>query len=200
MPSTEGVPSSFSLSHIISGSVPARRWRPVSSSNSACIRCRFPRQSEERNAPAVLALLAVAEADAPDARDARVPRKRLERLRLGHADELGGLRPVSDVVAVAVGEEVRGGAVDELESLLRDRLPVLRRDALAHDPAGDGEELVVDVLMPSASIRRRTSLTARHVRRPRRSAPGRSPPCPPFLASQVDRGERNAGADRAQQG
>ena len=74
--------------------------------------------------------------------------QRLERLRLGDADELGGLRPVPDVVAVAVGEEVRGRAVDELESLLRDRLPVLRRDALAHDAAGDGGELVVDVLDP----------------------------------------------------
>ena len=73
----------------------------------------------------VLALLAVAEAGAPDARDRGVPRERLERLRLGDADELGGLRPVADVVAVPVGEEVRRGAVDELEALARDRLPVL---------------------------------------------------------------------------
>ena len=50
MPVTAGVPSSFSSSHIISGSVPARRWRPVASSNSAWMRLRFPRQSEVRNA------------------------------------------------------------------------------------------------------------------------------------------------------
>ena len=96
----------------------------------------------------VLALLAVAEADAPDASDLRIPRKRLERVGLGDADELGGLGAVPDVVAVAVGEEVRGRAVDELEALLRDRLPVLRRNALAHDAAGDGGELVVDVRDP----------------------------------------------------
>ena len=74
-----------------------------------------------------------------------IPGERLERVGLGDADELRGLGPVPDVVAVAVGEEVRRGAVDELESLLRDRLPVLRRNALAHDAAGDGGELVVDV-------------------------------------------------------
>ena len=51
MPSTEGVPSAFSLSHIISGSVPARRCRPVAASNSAWIRFRLPRQSELRKAP-----------------------------------------------------------------------------------------------------------------------------------------------------
>ena len=46
-----GVPSSFRLSHIISGSVPARRWSPVAASNSAWIRLRLPRQSEVRKAP-----------------------------------------------------------------------------------------------------------------------------------------------------
>jgi hypothetical protein len=96
----------------------------------------------------ILALLAVAEAAAPHARDLRVPRQRLERLGLGEPDELGCLGAVADVVAVAVGEEVRRRAVDELEALLRDRLPVLRRDALAHDAAGDGGELVVDVRDP----------------------------------------------------
>src|SRR6185503_15308796 len=58
---------------------------------------------------------------------------------------LGGLRPVADVVPMAVGEEVRGGAVDELEAFCRERLPVRRRDALAHDAACDRRELVVDV-------------------------------------------------------
>ena len=96
----------------------------------------------------VLPLLAVAEAGAPHAGDLRVPRERLERIGLGNADELGGLGAVPDVVAVAVGEEVRGRAVDELEALLRDRLPVLCGNALAHDAAGDGGELVVDVRDP----------------------------------------------------
>src|SRR5262249_45047251 len=41
--------------------------------------------------------------------------------------------------------EVRGRAVDELEALARHRLPVGRGHALAHDPAGDRDELVVDV-------------------------------------------------------
>ena len=148
MPSTEGFPSSSSLSHIISGSVPARRWRPVVLLELGLHPLQVPAAVRGEERAAVLALLAVAEADAPDARDARIPGEGLERLRLGYADELGGLRPVPDVVPVAVGEEVGGGAVDELESLLRDRLPVLRRDALAHDAAGDGGELVVDVLDP----------------------------------------------------
>ena len=47
-PLTSGVPSSFMFSHIISGSVPARRWSPVAASNSAWIRFRLPRQSEVR--------------------------------------------------------------------------------------------------------------------------------------------------------
>ena len=96
----------------------------------------------------VLALLAVAEAGHPDARDAVVPRERHERLRLGDADELRGLGAVADVVAVPVGEEVRRRAVDELEALAGDRLPVGSRHALAHDAAGDRGELVVDVRDP----------------------------------------------------
>ncbi len=93
----------------------------------------------------VLALLAVAEARAPDARDLAIPGQHLEGLGLGQADELGGLRAVADVVPVPVGEEVGGRAVDELESLRGHALPVRGGDALAHDPAGDRDELVVDV-------------------------------------------------------
>jgi len=44
-----------------------------------------------------------------------------------------------------VGEQVRGGAVDELEAAPGNPLPVVGRHALAHDPAGDRDELVVDV-------------------------------------------------------
>ncbi len=98
--------------------------------------------------PRLLALLAVAEAGHPDSRDPRVPRKRHEGLRLGNADELRRLRPVTDVVPVPVGKEVRGRAVDQLEALVGDRLPVRSRDALAHDPTRDGRELVVDVRDP----------------------------------------------------
>ena len=109
------------------------------------MRRRLPRQSEVRNVARPFAVLAVAEARAPDAGDARVPGQHLERLRLRDPDELPGFGAVADVVAVAVGEEVRGRAVDELEALLGDRLPVGRRNALAHDAAGDRGELVVDV-------------------------------------------------------
>ena len=93
-----GVPSSLRLSHIISGSVPARRWSPVAASNSAWMRFRLPRQSEVRNDAGVLALLAVAEARAPDARDLAVPGQHLEGLRLRDADELRRLGAVADVV------------------------------------------------------------------------------------------------------
>ncbi len=92
-----------------------------------------------------LAILPVAEARAPDPGDARIPGQHLERLRLRYPDELPSLRAVADVVAMAVDEEVRRRAVDELEALLGDRLPVGRRNALAHDAAGHGGELVVDV-------------------------------------------------------
>ena len=60
-------------------------------------------------------------------------------------DQLAGLGAVPDVVAVPVHEQIGRGAVDELEPLPRDRLPMLGRDALAHDPTGDRHELVVHV-------------------------------------------------------
>ena len=94
----------------------------------------------------VTALLAVSEARAPDPGGLLVPRHRHEGLGLREEHELGGLGAVADVVRVTVGEEVRGRAVDELQALLGHPLPVHRRDALTHDPAGDGDELVVDVL------------------------------------------------------
>src|SRR6185369_9606864 len=97
----------------------------------------------------VLALLAVAEALAPDSREllavAGRPGEDGEGLGIGNADELCSLRPVADVVAVAVGEEVGRGAVDELKALVRDRLPVGSGDAFAHNAPRDRGELVVDV-------------------------------------------------------
>ena len=148
-PSTDGVPSSFSFSHIISGSVPARRWRPVASSKSCLLTDEVAAAIGGQERARVLTLLAVSEALAPDAREllavAGRPWEHLEGLGLRDADELRGLGPVADVVPVAVGEEVRGGAVDELEALVRDRLPVGSGDAFPHDPPRDRGELVVDV-------------------------------------------------------
>ena len=103
-----------------------------------------------QEAARILPLLPVAEAGAPDAGRLRVPRQRHEGVRLRDPDELRRLRPVADVLAVPVDEQVGRRAVDELEALGRHRLPVLRRDALAHDPARDGGELVVDVGDPQA--------------------------------------------------
>ena len=91
-------------------------------------------------------LLAAAEQGAEHAGDLRVPRQLRERLGIGHADQLARLGAVADVVAMAVDEQVRRGAVDELEALAGHALPVLRRHALAHHAAGDRCELVVDVL------------------------------------------------------
>src|SRR4029079_6786658 len=89
----------------------------------------------------VLALLAVAEALAPDSGEllavAGRPGEDGEGLGIGNADELRSLRPVTDVVPVPVGEEVGGGAVDELKALVRNRLPVGSWDAFPHDPPRD---------------------------------------------------------------
>ena len=131
------------------------------------------------------AVLAVAKARAPDSGNPRIPGQDLERLGLRYSDELPGLGPVADVVAVAIGEEIRGRAVDELEALLGDRLPVRRRNPLAHDAAGDGDELVVDVRHALGVDLLADLLHQRpHVHRLRRSAPGRSPP---FLLSPARR-------------
>src|SRR6185295_14291306 len=97
----------------------------------------------------VIPLLAVAEALAPDSGEllavAGRPGEDGEGLGIGNADELRSLRPVADVVPVPVGEEVGGGAVDDLKALVRNRLPVGSWDAFPHDPPRDRGELVVDV-------------------------------------------------------
>jgi len=61
------------------------------------------------------------------------------------ADQLGGLGPVAEIVAAPVEEQIHGGAVDELEALLRHALPVVSRNALATDAAGDREELQIEI-------------------------------------------------------
>ena len=145
MPSNVGLPSSSALSQIISGSRPARRCMPVLLGELGLDQLEVAAAVGREVGAAVLEVLAAAEAGAPDARDLGVPGQHLERLRLGQADELGRLGAVADVLAVAVDEEVRVRAVDELEALAGHRLPVRRGHALAHDPARDRDELVVDV-------------------------------------------------------
>ena len=123
-----GVPSSFSFSHIISGSVPARRCSPVACSNS--------RLDPLQVAAAVGGEEASRGSRAPRGCGSRCtrrarpcdPRAAPRRCRApGMPDELGRLGAVADVVAVPVGEEVRGRAVDELEALRGHALPVRRR-------------------------------------------------------------------------
>ena len=94
---------------------------------------------------AVHFLLAAPEQRAPHPGRSPVPGQGHERLRLADADQLAGLGAVADVVAVAVGEEVGGGAVHELEALAGDHAEVLGRDPLAHDPARHRDELAVQV-------------------------------------------------------
>jgi hypothetical protein len=89
-----------------------------------------------------LRVVAVAE----HARDARIPRQDGERVEVGDGGELGLLGAEADVVAVAVGEEVRRRAVDELVALLGDLREEARDHALAHHAAGDGDLLEEDVL------------------------------------------------------
>ena len=82
-------------------------------------------------------------------RDPLVPRQHRERVEIRHRRKLGLLGSEPDVVAEAIGEQVRGGAVDELVALLRDLREERRHDALAHHPAGDRhllEEHVLDAL------------------------------------------------------
>ena len=81
--------------------------------------------------------------------DALVPGQDRERVEVGDRGQLGLLRPKADVVAVAVGEQVRGRAVDELVALLGDLWEERRNHALAHHAPCHRdllEEDVADVL------------------------------------------------------
>jgi hypothetical protein len=75
-------------------------------------------------AAALVVLLAVAEAGAENACDPLVPRQLDERLRVGDANQLGCLGPIPDILAVPVGEQVRGRAIDELKPFLSSALPM----------------------------------------------------------------------------
>src|SRR6185295_2594000 len=97
-------------------------------------------------APGVVALLAVAEERAPHAGDALVPGKLHEGLGLGNANELGGLGTVAQIFAAAIEEEVDGRSVDELEAPVGHVLPMVGRDALAHDAPGDRDELQIEIV------------------------------------------------------
>ena len=82
---------------------------------------------------------------APNPCRATVPRQRHKSLRFGEADQLAGLRPVTDVFTVTVGEQIRGGAVDELEAFAGDHAEMLGRYAFAHYPSCNRKELAVQV-------------------------------------------------------
>jgi len=98
-----------------------------------------------QEAARILRLFAVAEQGAEHASHLRLPRQLAEGFRIGDADEFAGFGSVAEVAPLAADEEVGGRAVDQLEALGGNPLPVVGRRALADDAAGDGHELVVDV-------------------------------------------------------
>mmetsp|Transcript_23311 Transcript_23311/g.40480 ORF Transcript_23311/g.40480 Transcript_23311/m.40480 type:complete len:522 (-) Transcript_23311:58-1623(-) len=102
-----------------------------------------------RQIPAgIFLFLPVAEQRAVKPADLGRPGQLHEGFRLGNADQLGRLGPIAHVIARAVGEQVHRGAVNQLEPLLGDTFPVIRRNTLAHDLAGDRHELQVKILDP----------------------------------------------------
>src|SRR6266508_1829158 len=86
---------------------------------------------EERSG--LIALLAVTEQRAPESRHPLLPGELHEGLGLGNADELRRLRPIAQILAAPVEEEIHGGAVDELEALIRHAFPMVGGDAFAAD-------------------------------------------------------------------
>ena len=86
---------------------------------------------------------------AVDPRDSLIPRQHGERVEVGDRCQLGFLGTEADVVAVAVGEQVGRGAVDELVAALGDLRKERRHDALAHHPARDRDLLEEHVLDPT---------------------------------------------------
>src|SRR5262249_29297994 len=94
----------------------------------------------------ILAFLAIAEEGAEHTCHALVPWQLHESLRLRHAHQLGRLRPVAEIFAVAVEEEIDGSAVGELGTAICHVLPMIGRDALTHDSARHRYELKIEIL------------------------------------------------------
>ena len=80
----------------------------------------------------------------------RVPGQGLEGVQVGHRGQLRLLRPEADVVALAIGEQVRRRPVDELVAAGSDLREPARHHALAVDVAADRDLLEEDVLDPLA--------------------------------------------------
>ena len=91
---------------------------------------------------------AVAEERAKETPNLRCPGQLHEGFRLRDADKLGGLRSVAQVIARTGGEQVHGGAVDQLEAFLSHSFPMVGRNAFAHDLTGDRNELQVKIFDP----------------------------------------------------
>ena len=104
---------------------------------AAAIRCQI--------AARIFLFLTVAEQRAVETADLRRPGQLHEGFRLGDTNQFGGLRTVAQIVAGAVGKQVHRGAIDQLEALLGDAFPVVGRDTLAHDLAGHGYELQIEI-------------------------------------------------------
>ena len=96
----------------------------------------------------IFLLLAVAEQRAVETSDFWCPWQLHESLGLRNADQLRRFRTITQIVAGAVGKQVDRRAIDQLETLFRNALPVVGRDALAHNFAGDRHELQIEILNP----------------------------------------------------
>src|SRR4029078_4042096 len=82
---------------------------------------------EERSR--LIPLLAVTAQRAPEPRHPLVPRELHEGLWLGNANQLRRLRPVAEILAAPVEEEIHGGGVEELEGLFLHAFPMFLRHA-----------------------------------------------------------------------
>jgi hypothetical protein len=94
----------------------------------------------------LIPLLAVTEQRAPKPRHSLVPGELHEGLWLGNADQLRRFRPIAEILAAPVEEQVHGSAVDELEALARHAFPMVCRNALAADATRDRHELQIEIL------------------------------------------------------
>ena len=93
-------------------------------------------------------LFAVAEKRTEETANLRRPRQLHECFRLRDTDQFRRLRAIAQIVACPVGKEVHRRAIDQLEALLGHAFPVVSRDALTHDLAGDRNELQIEIFNP----------------------------------------------------